>query len=76
MNDLTFKVDDKEYYILNYVKNPNTNKTYILYTESKDSDTVYASTYSIVKGELILDEITTDEEWDYLDKVLESMEDK
>ncbi len=79
MKDMTFKVEDdgvtKEYNILKYVKNPNNGKTYIIYAENGSTD-AYASIYTIEKGELILDEIKTDEEWDFLDSVLEDMEDE
>ena len=79
MKDMTFKIEENgktvEYEILTYVKNPSNNKTYIIYHEP-NNDEVYASIYTIEKGELTLDEITTDEEWDFLDEVLEKLEDK
>ena len=79
MKDMTFKVEEDgktiEYEIITYVTNPQTNKSYVIYHEA-NSDEVYASTYTIEKGELILDEITTDEEWDFLDEVLDKLEEK
>ena len=76
MKDMTFKVEKdgvlKEYEIITYFKNPNTDKNYIVYNEP-GNDEAYASVYRIEKGELILDEILTDEEWDYIDEVIESM---
>ena len=47
---------------------------YIIYTDN-DED-YYASRYSIVNDSVILDEIILDEEWDYIDKVLEELGDK
>ena len=78
MNDMTFKVNEdgvlKEYRILKYVKNPDNNKTYMIYC-GIDEDEKYASSYHISNGEVILDPINTDEEWDYLDEIL-NMEDE
>ena len=79
MKDMTFKIENDgktiEYEIITYVKNPSNNNSYIIYREP-DSDNVYASLYRIEKGELILDEIKTDAEWDFLDEVLEKLEEK
>ena len=78
MKDMTFKVDEngtlKEFKIIKYVKNPQTNKTYIIYCENDSDSEIYASAYHIVKGEVILDAIDNGEEWDYLDEVV-NMED-
>lgn len=79
MKDMTFKIENEgktiEYEIITYVNNPSNNNSYIIYREP-DSDDVYASLYRIEKGELILDEIKTDAEWDFLDEVLEKLEEK
>ena len=73
MDDMTFKVDEdgkeKEYKIVKYTKNPNNNKSYIIYHELNDSE-LYASSYHIQNGEVILDTIDSDEEWDYLDEII------
>jgi len=78
MKDMTFQVEEdgliKEYNIIKYVKNPNNNKSYILYSDN-NNDEVYASVYRIDKGELVLDAVHDEEEWSFLDKTLEDMED-
>lgn len=77
MKDMSFEVEEngkiKKYEIVTYVKNPSNNKTYVVYKEP-GSNEVSASLYTIEKGELILDEIKTDEEWDFLDEVLDKLE--
>lgn len=79
MKDMTLQIEEDgkkvEYEIITYVKNPNNDKTYVIYHEP-DNEEVYASVYTIEKGEVILDEITTDEEWDFLDEVLEKLEEE
>ncbi len=71
MKDNYFKVlendIEKEYKIIKAFKHKDIN--YIIYTDN-DED-YYASRYSIVNDSVILDEIILDEEWDYIDKVLE-----
>lgn len=72
MNDLIFeaKENDKmvKFKIIKFFKYKD--KNYIIYTE-EGNDELFASTYIIKNNELILDEIKTEEEWDYIDKVLE-----
>ena len=79
MEKMSFKVEEngelKEYEIITYVNNPMNHNSYVIYHEP-NSDEVYASLYRIEEGEVILDEITTDEEWDFLDEVLEKLEEK
>lgn len=76
MKDNYFKVlendIEKEYKIIKAFKHKSIN--YIIYTDN-DED-YYASRYSIVNDSVILDEIILDEEWDYIDKVLEELGDK
>ena len=71
MKDLTFEVKENnkivKYEIINYFK--HNNKNYIIYKEPNEDD-IYASTYDIKNNNLILGEIETDEEWDYIDEVL------
>ena len=79
MKDMTFKTEEDgktiEWEIISYVKNPSNNKAYIIYHRPNDNE-VYASVYRIEKGELILDEITNDDEWDFLEKELDKLEEK
>ena len=71
MKDLTFEVKENnkivKYEIIKYFK--HNNKNYIIYKEPNEED-IYASTYGIKNNDLILGEIETDEEWDYIDEVL------
>ncbi len=62
----------KEFKIIKVFKYKKNN--YIIYTDN-DID-YYASRYSIVNDSIILDEIEYEEEWDYIDKVLEQLGDK
>ncbi len=75
MKDLTFKVNENgkiiNYNIIKYFKYKD--KNYIIYNE-ENKDEIYASTYVIENNELILNKIDTDEEWDYIDLVLEDMD--
>ena len=74
MNDMTFKVKEDgvlhTYTIVNYFKNEKNNKDYVVYYE-EDPNELYASGYEIENNELCLLPIETDEEWDYIDKVME-----
>ena len=54
-----------EYEIVKLCKNNNIN--YIIY---RDKENIYASRYTIVKDNIILDEIIDEKEWDFLDKCL------
>ena len=71
MKYLTFEVKENnkivKYEIIKYFK--HNNKNYIIYKEPNE-DNIYASTYDIKNNDLILGEIETDEEWDYIDEVL------
>lgn len=73
MEDMTFVANENgkniTFNIIKYFKNPNNNQDYIIYAE-KGKDDIFASKYEIKNNELILNEITSDEEWDYVDKVL------
>ena len=71
MNKLTFNAQGKEYYILKYFKNSKTNKNYIVYKEENNDEDLFASSYDVINDEIILNEIESDEEWDYIDSVLE-----
>ncbi len=76
MKDNCFTVTEnnqvKEFKIIKVFKYKKNN--YIIYTDN-DID-YYASRYSIVNDSIILDEIEYEEEWDYIDKVLEQLGDK
>ena len=76
MKDNCFTVTEnnqvKEFKITKVFKYKKNN--YIIYTDN-DID-YYASRYSIVNDSIILDEIEYEEEWDYIDKVLEQLGDK
>ena len=45
------------------------DNTYIIYKETNENE-YYASKYYVTDNNIILDEINTDEEWDYLNKKL------
>lgn len=76
MKDNCFTITEnnqvKEFKIIKVFKYKKNN--YIIYTDN-DID-YYASRYSIVNDSIILDEIEYEEEWDYIDKVLEQLGDK
>lgn len=71
MKEKYFKVIEnnveKEYKIVKIIK--HNNISYIVYTE--DDEEFFASRYSVVNNKVILDEIKNDDEWDYIDEVLE-----
>lgn len=74
-------VDGKEVicYILLTFDNPSTNKKYIVYTDGTKNDDgtmeVLASIYNIVDGEVVLEEINTEEEWDMVDDMIRQVGD-
>ena len=74
-------VDGKEVicYILLTFDNPSTNKKYIVYTDGTKNDDgtmeVLASIYNIVDGEVVLEEINTEEEWNMVDDMLRQVGD-
>ncbi len=82
--ELAFKiaVDGKEVvcYILLTFNNPTNNKNYIVYTDgSKDENgqmEILASVYQIEDGNIKLEEITTDYEWDMVDEMLKQVGEK
>lgn len=61
----------KEYKIIRAFKHKN--KNYIIYTDNNID--FYASRYSVINNSIMLDEIEFEEEWDYIDKVLEQLGD-
>lgn len=61
----------KEYKIIKAFKHKN--KNYIIYTGNNID--FYASRYSVINNSIMLDEIEFEEEWDYIDKVLEQLGD-
>lgn len=82
--ELAFKiaVDGKEVvcYILLTFNNPTNNKNYIVYTDgSKDENgqmEILASAYQINDGNIKLEEITTDYEWNIVDEMLKQAGEK
>ena len=66
MKDLTFESDGITYIIDKYFHYDKTGKNYVVYHEKGDTE-LFASSYEIVNDEVILNEINTDEEWDYID---------
>ncbi len=75
MKKLSFEVEEKgkkiNFIIIKFFKRNDIN--YIIYKE-KDKDEIYASRYEIKDDNLILNEIENDDEWDYIDLVLEDLE--
>lgn len=79
MNKKYLKIIDnndnvKEYEILYTFLNPNTNKNYVIYTDNTKEDNelnIYASIY-YPDDETKLDDITTEEEWKYVEMILEN----
>lgn len=73
MKDMTFEVNEngknKVFNIIKYFKNPNNNENYIIYKED-NNDEIYASRYIVRNNELELLDINSDDEWDYIDKIL------
>lgn len=69
----TFKVliDGKEikYEIVKLCKNNGHN--YIIY---KDKEEYYASRYNVINNKIELDEIVSDNEWDYIDQELNKID--
>ena len=74
MKDMVFKVTEggitHEYFIVDFFKNEENKKDYVVYDEKDDED-LYASAYEIVNNEIYLLPILSDEEWDYVDYMLE-----
>lgn len=60
-----------EYDIVMLCKNQELGYSYVIYS---DNDKYYANRYKIIKGNLILEEIDNDKEWDFIDKELEKVE--
>lgn len=79
MNKKYLKIVDnndniKEYEILYTFFNPNTNKNYVIYTDNTKEDdklNIYASIY-YPDDDTKLDDITTDDEWKYVEMILNS----
>ncbi len=73
MKDMTFEVNEngksKVFNIIKYFKNPNNDENYIIYKED-NNDEIYASRYIVRNNELELLDINSDDEWDYIDKIL------
>ncbi len=71
MKDEIFTIDDEKYKVIKMLYNDKTDKSYIVYEKCDDKDNnIYASTFSFAGNQLILDEITSDKEWDFIDSEL------
>ena len=51
-------------------RDDNNNRNYIVYMEEND-DNVYSSRYNIVNGEIVLEAIENEYEWNMIDNMLE-----
>lgn len=77
--ELAFKImlEGKENicYILKVLENPDNRKKYIIYTDGSKNELgmmeVLASAYRIENGNIKLDPILDDAEWDFIDTILE-----
>lgn len=56
-----------------------TGKHYIIYTDNTTDEEgntmVYASTYELGEGKTILGEIETEKEWEFIEKVIDCLQD-
>ena len=59
--------ETKSYTVYGFLENKERKKNYIIYT---DGENYYASSYILNGNKMVLDEITDDTEWDYIDKEL------
>lgn len=72
MNDEFFSIDNEKYKVIKLLYNDKSEKSYIVYENCDKKDkNIYASTFSFVGNQLVLDEINSDEEWDFIDSKLE-----
>lgn len=75
MNDKRFKVIEngllKEYEVYKVCHNKKNGKSYLIY---KFEDKLYASLINYHNGLFLLDEITNDSEWDFLDMEIDKDE--
>ena len=73
MKDMTFQVEKngftKEYSIYKYVNNPENNKNYLFYYDDNPY-ILYPASFTIEKGELVIDEDLKDDEYDYLERLI------
>lgn len=60
-----------EYDIILLCRNVKSGYNYVIYG---DKNEYYASRYKIIKGNLILEKINDEEEWNFIDKELEKVE--
>ena len=67
MKDMIFKVDNNEYTIVKSIQKDNSN--FIIYKDKNNE--VYASKFEIISNELILNPIKDENDWDYIDSILE-----
>lgn len=59
--------ETKNYTVYGFLENKERKKNYIIYT---DGENYYASSYIFNGNKMVLDEITDDTEWDYIDREL------
>jgi len=60
---------ERKYEIVKLCKNKDYN--YIIY---KDKENYYASRYNVINNKIELDEIVTDDEWDFIDQELNKID--
>lgn len=71
MKDEIFTIDGEKYKVIKMLYNDKTDKSYIVYENcNKEDKNIYASTFSFAGNQLVLDEITSDEEWNFIDSEL------
>lgn len=74
MNDLTFEleVDGKviKYNIIKILAPEDSNTQYIVYTDGKEK---YVSRYSFDGGKIKLNPVETENEWKYINTVMEGL---
>lgn len=79
-NKLTFKIKEngveKEYFVIKMISNKTNNKNYIIYSENNDEKDIYASSFEVSDDEIKLNEIETEDEWNYIDNILSNIGDK
>lgn len=71
MNDEFFSIDNEKFKVIKLIYNDKSEKSYIVYENcNKKDNNIYASTFSFVGNQLVLDEINSEEEWDFIDSKL------
>lgn len=73
MNNNTFSITVKgkeyKYRIIKILHNNKLKHNYIVYTDENET---YASRYTLINNDVILEDIEKKEEWDFIDNCLEN----